>query len=46
VRDYLESINWNKTPPAPELPEEIIEKTTRKYLEAHRRLTGRELKDA
>ena len=46
VRDYLESINWNKTPPAPELPKEIIQKTTQKYLEAHKRLTGEELKDA
>lgn len=45
VRDYLESINWNKTPPAPELPEEIIEKTTQKYIEAHRKLTGKELRD-
>jgi len=43
VRDYLESINWNKTPPAPELPREIIEKTTQKYLEAYKRLTGEEL---
>jgi len=46
VRDYLESIKWDKTPPAPELPAEIIQKTARKYLEAHKRLTGRELKDA
>jgi phosphoribosylaminoimidazole-succinocarboxamide synthase len=46
VRDYLESINWNKTPPAPELPKEIIQKTTQKYLEAHKRLTGEELNPA
>jgi len=45
VRDYLENLGWNKTPPAPKLPEEIIEKTTRKYIEAHRKLTGKELKD-
>ncbi len=45
VRDYLESINWNKAPPAPELPKEIIEKTTQKYIEAYRKLTGKELKD-
>ncbi|MFH1888502.1 MAG: phosphoribosylaminoimidazolesuccinocarboxamide synthase [Candidatus Omnitrophota bacterium] len=44
VRDYLESLEWDKTLPAPQLPDEIIEKTTRKYLEAHRRLTGKEIK--
>jgi len=44
VRDYLESLNWNKTPPAPELPKEIIQKTTQKYLEAYRKLTGEELR--
>jgi len=42
VRDYLESIGWNKQPPAPELPQEIIDKTAEKYREAERRLTGRE----
>ncbi len=41
VRDYLESINWDKEPPVPELPEEIVAGTTGKYLEAFRRLTGR-----
>jgi len=45
VRDYLESLGWNKTPPAPKLPEEIIEKTTRKYMEAYRKLTGKEIND-
>jgi len=40
VRDYLESLDWDKTPPAPGLPEEIIAKTTRKYLQAYKRLTG------
>ncbi len=40
VRDYLESIGWNKRPPAPELPQEIIDKTAEKYREAERRLTG------
>jgi phosphoribosylaminoimidazole-succinocarboxamide synthase len=45
VRDYLESLGWDKTPPAPELPEEIIKKTTQKYLEAYKRLTGREFKE-
>jgi len=43
VRDYLISINFNKKPPAPELPEDIVRKTSEKYLEAYRRLTGREL---
>jgi len=43
VRDYLESLNWDKTPPAPRLPSDIIEKTTEKYLEAYRRLTGKGL---
>ena len=40
IRDYLESIKWNKTPPAPELPLEIIQETTKKYLEARRRILG------
>jgi phosphoribosylaminoimidazole-succinocarboxamide synthase len=40
IRDYLEGIKWNKTPPAPVLPPEIIQGTTRKYLEARRRITG------
>jgi phosphoribosylaminoimidazole-succinocarboxamide synthase len=39
VRDYLESLTWNKRPPAPELPAEIIEKTAEKYREAEERLT-------
>ena len=43
VRDYLETLDWNKTPPAPRLPKEIIEKTSAKYLEAFRRLTSKEL---
>lgn len=43
VRDYLETLDWDKTPPAPALPAEIVEKTRAKYLEAYRRLTGREL---
>ena len=43
VRDYLETLAWDKTPPAPELPEEVVRKTSDKYLEAYRRLTGREL---
>jgi len=43
VRDYLESIQWNKQPPAPALPAEVASKTSEKYVEAYRRLTGREL---
>ncbi len=40
VRDYLESISWDKKPPGPELPADIAEKTRQRYLEALRRLTG------
>jgi phosphoribosylaminoimidazole-succinocarboxamide synthase len=40
VRDYLETLNWNKTPPAPFLPEEVVRKTSEKYLEAYSRITG------
>jgi phosphoribosylaminoimidazole-succinocarboxamide synthase len=43
VRDYLEEIQWNKQPPAPALPPEVAQKTSDKYLEAYRKLTGREL---
>ncbi len=43
VRDYLESVEWDKTPPAPELPDDVIEKTSEKYRDAFVRLTGREL---
>lgn len=43
VRDYLESIHWNKQAPAPGLPAEVVERTLQKYLEAFRRLTGRNL---
>ncbi len=43
VRDWLESSGWNKEPPAPELPPDVVDKTTEKYLEAYRRLTGNEL---
>ena len=42
VRDYLESIRWDKKPPVPELPEEIIVKTREKYMDAYRSLVGRE----
>jgi phosphoribosylaminoimidazole-succinocarboxamide synthase len=43
VRDYLESIRWNKQPPAPSLPEDVAERTSEKYRQAYRALTGREL---
>jgi len=43
VRDYLEAVGWNKQPPAPELPPDVVAKTREKYVEAFRRLTGREL---
>jgi phosphoribosylaminoimidazole-succinocarboxamide synthase len=43
VRDYLESLDWNKTPPAPALPPEVVGKTQAKYLEAYRLLTGKAL---
>lgn len=43
VRDYLESIRWNKQPPVPELPENIVQKTREKYFEVYKKLTGKEL---
>ncbi len=43
VRDYLETLEWDKTPPAPKLPPEVIAKTSEKYREALHRLTGRSL---
>ncbi|MGB7542932.1 MAG: phosphoribosylaminoimidazolesuccinocarboxamide synthase [Burkholderiales bacterium] len=43
VRDYLETLDWNKTPPAPRLPAEVIAKTSEKYREALYRLTGQKL---
>src|SRR5204863_2119454 len=43
VRDYLETLDWDKTPPAPKLPEDVIAKTSAKYLEAFERLTGERL---
>src|SRR6516162_5215871 len=45
VRDYLETLDWDKTPPAPRLPTDVIEKTSAKYLEAFRRLTGSDIAD-
>ncbi|HJT79763.1 MAG TPA: phosphoribosylaminoimidazolesuccinocarboxamide synthase [Chthoniobacterales bacterium] len=43
VRDYLETLDWDKTPPGPRLPQEIIEKTSAKYVEAFERVTGEKL---
>lgn len=43
LRDYLLSIKWNKTPPAPRLPDEVVKKTREKYLEAYERLVGKPL---
>ena len=45
VRDWLESSGWNKQAPAPELPADVADRTSAKYLEAYRKLTGRELAD-
>ena len=41
VRDYLETLDWNKTPPGPKLPADVVAKTSAKYLEAYERLTGK-----
>lgn len=43
VRDYLETLDWNKQPPAPALPENVVEKTSQKYVEAYEKLTGKSL---
>ena len=43
VRDYLEAIRWNKQPPVPTLPDDVVHRTREKYLEAFRLLTGQEL---
>jgi phosphoribosylaminoimidazole-succinocarboxamide synthase len=43
IRDWLEGIKWNKSPPAPPLPREIVEKTMDRYLEAYKRITGKTL---
>jgi phosphoribosylaminoimidazole-succinocarboxamide synthase len=43
VRDYLEEIRWNKQPPAPALPDEVARRTSEKYLDAYRQITGRKL---
>ena len=43
VRDYLETLTWDKTPPGPKLPDDVIAKTAAKYLEAYEKLTGKKL---
>jgi phosphoribosylaminoimidazole-succinocarboxamide synthase len=43
VRDYLESIRWDKRPPAPRLPEDVVDRTRAKYVEAYERITGKKL---
>ena len=43
VRDYLETLDWDKTPPAPPLPEEVVRKTSEKYIEAYEKLSGLKL---
>ena len=43
VRDYLETLDWDKTPPGPELPGKIVEKTTEKYIQALKMITGKGL---
>jgi phosphoribosylaminoimidazole-succinocarboxamide synthase len=43
VRDYLKDIGWDKNPPAPELPQDVLQKTSEKYIEAFERITGRTL---
>ncbi len=43
VRDYLEELEWDKTPPAPSLPEEVIRRTTEKYVEAYSLITGKDI---
>lgn len=43
LREYLETIDWDKTPPAPELPQEIIDKTAAKYMDAYKRITGKDI---
>ena len=43
VRNYLETVEWNKQPPAPALPASVIERTSEKYIDAYRALTGRTL---
>ena len=43
VRDYLETLDWDKTPPGPTLPDDIINRSRDRYLDAYKRLTGQDL---
>ena len=43
VRDYLETLNWDKTPPAPDLPQDVVQKTRAKYAEALKVLAGKSI---
>jgi phosphoribosylaminoimidazole-succinocarboxamide synthase len=45
VRDYLDGIGWNRQPPVPDLPDEVVARTRDKYVEAFRQLTGRALEE-
>jgi phosphoribosylaminoimidazole-succinocarboxamide synthase len=45
VRDYAESLGWDKTPPAPPMPDEVIQATSERYIEAYERITGRSFAD-
>ena len=45
VRDFLDGLDWDKSPPPPDLPDHVVEATTARYLEIFRRLTGTELND-
>jgi phosphoribosylaminoimidazole-succinocarboxamide synthase len=46
VRDYLETLDWDKRPPGPDLPETVVNRTSEKYLEAYRLLTGHRISDS
>lgn len=45
VRDYLEALGWNKRPPAPELPEEVVRNTSLRYIEIYEKITGQKMED-
>jgi phosphoribosylaminoimidazole-succinocarboxamide synthase len=45
VRDYLDSLDWDKNPPPPPLPPEVVEATSSRYVEAYERITGRSFAD-
>ena len=45
VRDYLETLDWDKTPPPPPLPAEVVQATSERYVESYERITGRRFTD-